>query len=198
MRQSVVNSAPDSTLIVELQQGDLDALGELYDRHRRMVFRTALAITNDEEAASDLLQDVFLRLFRFADRVDPSRPMEPWLYRVTTNLAYTYMKRQKRWWRAIKDMADWLARESRPTSESYAEKEEECNWVRQAITTLPMTHRVVIVLYYVNNQSIQEISEILDIPVGTVKSRLYYGRQTLKKKLGMDREFSKEVNYEFT
>jgi RNA polymerase sigma-70 factor (ECF subfamily) len=193
-----VDNTPDRALILELQAGDLEALGELFDRHRRMVYRTALAITNDEDSAADLLQDVFLRLYRFANRVDPCRPLEPWLYRVTTNLAYTFMKRQKRWWSAIKDMADILARESRPSSEKLAEKEEELLWVRSAIASLPLPHRVVIVLYYVNNQSIQEIAEILEIPVGTVKSRLYYGRQTLKKKLGVEKELRQEVTYEFT
>jgi RNA polymerase sigma-70 factor (ECF subfamily) len=193
-----VENIPDRALILELQAGDLEALGELFDRHRRMVYRTALAITNDEDSAADLLQDVFLRLYRFANRVDPCRPLEPWLYRVTTNLAYTFLKRRKRWWSAIRDMAEILARESRPSSEKLAEKEEELFWVRKAIASLPLPHRVVIVLYYVNNQSIQEISEILEIPVGTVKSRLYYGRQTLKKKLGVEKELRQEVKYEFT
>jgi RNA polymerase sigma-70 factor (ECF subfamily) len=193
-----VENIPDRALILELQAGDLEALGELFDRHRRMVYRTALAITNDEDSAADLLQDVFLRLYRFANRVDPCRPLEPWLYRVTTNLAYTFLKRRKRWWSAIRDMAEILARESRPSSEKLAEKEEELFWVRKAIASLPLPHRVVIVLYYVNNQSIQEISEILEIPVGTVKSRLYYGRQTLKKKLGVEKELRQEVTYEFT
>jgi len=193
-----VNNTSDQALILDLQNDDLEALGDLFDRHRQMVYRTALAITNDEDAAADLLQDVFLRLYRFANRVDSFRPLEPWLYRVTTNLAYTYMKRQKRWWRALKDMAEIFARETKPSSEKLAEKEEELFWVRKGIASLPITHRVVIVHYYVNNQSIQEISDILEIPIGTVKSRLYYGRQTLKKKLEFEKEIQPEVTYEFT
>jgi RNA polymerase sigma-70 factor (ECF subfamily) len=196
--QQDMNTLPDSGIVARLQNGDLEALGELYDRHRLMVYRTALAITNDEETAADLLQDVFLRLNRFSKRIDTSRPLEPWLYRVTSNLAYTYMKRRKRWWRAIQDMAEILHREGGHTSESLTEKREEISGVRKAIAALPIAHRVVIVLYYVNSQSIQEIAEILDIPVGTVKSRLYYGRRTLKKKLGMEREMRQEVTYEFT
>jgi RNA polymerase sigma-70 factor (ECF subfamily) len=193
-----VDHPSDRALVIRLQQGDIDALGNLYDRHRRLVYRTALAITNDEEVAADLLQDAFLRLYRFVHRVDPSRPLEPWLYRVTTNLAYTLMKRRKRWWRALKEMADVLSREPKPSSENLTEHEEECELIRRAVAALPMTHRVVIVLYYVNDQSIREISEILDIPVGTVKSRLYYGRQSLKKKLGMVQDIGQEVSYEFS
>jgi DNA-directed RNA polymerase specialized sigma24 family protein len=67
----------EQELILKLQNGDLDALGELYDRHRQTVYRTALAITGDLDAANDLLQDVFLRLFRFADHIDSQRPLEP-------------------------------------------------------------------------------------------------------------------------
>jgi len=61
-----VNQTEDREVILQLQKGSLEALGVLYDRHRTMVYRTALAITGDPEAASDLLQDVFLRLNRFA------------------------------------------------------------------------------------------------------------------------------------
>lgn len=99
----------DRELIIQLQEGSLNALGDLFDRHQHMVYRTALAVTGDPAAASDLLQDVFLRMHRFADRVDPDRPLEPWLYRTTTNLTYTWVKRHKRYLRSLEDMAEWLS-----------------------------------------------------------------------------------------
>ena len=196
--QQDIHMLTDRMTVLRLQNGDLSALGELYDRHRLMVYRTALAITNDEEMAADLLQDVFLRLNRFVKNIDTSRPLEPWLYRVTSNLAYTHIRKRKRWWRAIQDMAEIIQRDVGATSESLVEKREQNLGVRKAIASLPIAHRVVIALYYVNNQSIQEIAEILDIPLGTVKSRLYYGRRILKRKLGMERELRQEVHYEFT
>ncbi|MEJ2012115.1 MAG: sigma factor, partial [Anaerolineales bacterium] len=64
----------DKALVLRLQDGDLEALGVLYDRHRSLVYRTALAITGEPETAADLLHDVFLRLHRFAHRIDPERP----------------------------------------------------------------------------------------------------------------------------
>ena len=91
----------DGELILQLQDGSLEALGKLYDRHQRMVYRTALVITGDVDAAADLLQDVFLRLHRFASHVDPQRPLEPWLYRMTANLSYTWVKRSRRWLRPL-------------------------------------------------------------------------------------------------
>lgn len=188
-----MDQTQDGQLVLKLQCGDLEALGSLYDRHRQMVYRTALAITNDPEVASDLLQDVFLRMNRFAHRIDPQRPLKPWLYRMTVNLAYSWIKRRNRWIRCLNEMAEWLSRERGPTPDKLAEREEDWQLIQRAIGTLPVTQRVVVILYYVGDMSLQEISEILDVPVGTVKSRLYYGRRSLKKQLGMHRELLPDV-----
>jgi len=194
-----VENALDSDLIRALSSGSLEALGVLYDRYQRMVYRTALAITGDPDAAADLLQDVFLRLHRFVDRVDTARPLEPWLYRVTANLSYTWVKRHNRWVRSLEDVAEWLTGGKKNTPSYQAEADETWGQVRQAILTLPLPQRVVVVLYYINDLSLQEISEILDIPVGTVKSRLHYGRQALKDQLGLLRgEILGDMRYEFT
>jgi len=175
----------DAVLISQLQAGDLEALGVLYDRHRMMVYRTTLAITGDSEAASDLLQDVFLRLNRYASHVDVTRPLEPWLYRMATNLSYSWVKRNKRWMRHFEDFFDWLAGSNSDTPHEELEREEEWRQLQQALQNLPVQQRVVVVLYYLNDLSIQDISEIVEAPIGTVKSRLHYGRLGLRKSLGM-------------
>jgi RNA polymerase sigma-70 factor (ECF subfamily) len=188
----------DRELVLQLQKGDLTALGDLFDRHQRLVFRTAVGITGDEQVASDLLQDVFLRMHRFARHIDPDRPLEPWLYRTTANLTYTWMKRHKRWLRPLEDVAEWLAGSSKQLPANITETDEEWRDVKKAIASLSLQQRVVVVLYYINDLSLQEISEILDVPVGTIKSRLFYGRQALKKYLETGSEKHGEVNYEFT
>ena len=194
-----LKASTDSELTLRLQAGSLEALGVLYDRHRGLVFRTALAITGDAEAAADLLHDVFLRLHRFSAHIDPQRPLEPWLYRMTTNLAYTWVKRRQRWFRPLEDVVDWLAGTRKDTPAYQAEMDDSWRQVQQAVSSLPLSHRGVVVLYYINDLSLHEISEILDIPVGTVKSRLHYGRQTLKQSLGLlAGEILPELQYEFT
>ena len=175
----------DQELVRQLQAGSLDALGELYDRYRQMVYRSALAITGDPEAASDLLQDVFLRLYRFAGRVDTTRPLPPWLYRMTANLAYTWVKRDRRWLQPLEDLADWLAGSALNLPYETAEKMDDWGRVQQAVQTLPISQRVVVVLYYLDDLSLQEIAGVLSVPVGTVKSRLHYGRLALRKHLGL-------------
>jgi RNA polymerase sigma-70 factor, ECF subfamily len=186
----------DRELIQQLQAGSLEALGKLYDQHQRLVHRTALVITGDNEAASDLLQDVFLRLFRFAKNIDPSRPIEPWLYRMTTNLAYDWVKRQNRWPHSLEDLIDWLAMPGKNLPDDAAEKNDEWEQVQRAVSSLPLPQRVVIVLYYLNDLSLQEIADILEVPVGTVKSRLHYGRLALKRKLGLEQEMLPDWNYD--
>ena len=188
----------DRELILQLQEGSLNALGDLYDRHQQMVYRTALAITGEPESAGDLLQDVFLRVHRFADHIDPERPLEPWLYRTTMNLTYTWVKRHSRLVRPLEDIANWITGGKKQSPLDLTEKEEEWEDIRKAISRLPLMQRMVVVLYYINDLSIQEISEILDVPVGTVKSRLYYGRKVLKEHLETNGFNLREVQYEFT
>jgi RNA polymerase sigma-70 factor (ECF subfamily) len=190
---------PDSELVLGLQSGNLEALGTLYDRHRGLVFRTALAITGDGEAAADLLQEVFLRLHRFASHIDCERPLEPWLYRMTTNLSYTWVRRHNRLLRPLEDVADWITGNRKDLPAVRSEMNESWRNIQQALSSLPLSHRGVVVLYYIDDLSIQEISEILEIPVGTVKSRLHYSRQALKKSLDVleDRAMP-DMNYEFT
>jgi RNA polymerase sigma-70 factor (ECF subfamily) len=188
----------DQELVLQLQQGDVNALGDIYDRHKNLVYRTALGITGDEQIAADLLQDVFLRMNRFAHHIDPERPLEPWLYRTTANLTYTWMKRHRRWMRPLEDVAEWLVGSKKQLPSYVAEVTEEWKDVQKAVSSLSLPQRVVVVLYYINDLSLQEISEILDIPVGTIKSRLFYGRKALKKHLEANGVVHGEVNYEFT
>lgn len=194
-----MDAIPDRELIAQLCQGSLEALGQLYDRHQLMVYRTALAITGDPEAAADLLQDVFLRLHRFAGRIDLERPLEPWLYRMTANLSYTWVKRHTRWGKSLEDIAEWLMGGWKNPPLQQVELNDAWRQTQRALSALPISQRVVVVLYYLNDFSLQEIAEALEIPVGTVKSRLHYGRQALKENLGLLAEEGKpEMRYEFT
>jgi RNA polymerase sigma-70 factor (ECF subfamily) len=191
-----VEETVDRELVLRLQEGDLESLGDLFDRHRHLVYRTALAICGDPEMASDLLQEVFLRLNRFAHRIDPERPLEPWLYRMTANLSYTWLKKRNRWLRLVRDITDRFVVDKRPSPHTLAERDETWQWIRQAIMALPIQQRLVVVLYYVNELSIQEISEVLEIPAGTIKSRLYYARKQLKTHLSSQEEALLRVLYE--
>jgi RNA polymerase sigma factor (sigma-70 family) len=116
---------------------------------------------------------------------------------MTTNLSYTWMKRRSLWLRALRDMAEWLSRERRPTPHHLAEMDEAWQQLRQALSSLPLQQRIVVVLYYLNDLPVHDIAAILDIPPGTVKSRLHYGRRALKALLGLREDVLPETYYEY-
>src|SRR5512136_971656 len=176
-------STEDRLLIHRLCDGDLEALGSLYDKYKLVVFRTALAITHDHESAEDILQECFLKLNAYARRIDVSLPLEPWLYRVTVNLAYTYVSRRSRWLTSLESVIDRLVAPARTNTEYHAEMSELQAIIQQAINELQPNQRMTVILYYLNDLSLKEISYIMDCPVGTTKSRLYYGREQLKRQL---------------
>jgi RNA polymerase sigma-70 factor (ECF subfamily) len=197
MRMGVMKN--DAELVRSLQNGNRQALGFLYERHKQQVYQTALAITGDVEAAADLLQEVFLRLFRYARTVDSTRPIQPWLYRVTVNLCYTWLRGRKHWLRPLDDIAHWLTgNEDNPASQEKV-ADEDWQTLQKALSALPVAQRSVVVLYYLNGLSIEEIANSLDVPLGTIKSRLHYGRQALKKHmLAGQGEKITGLGYEFT
>jgi RNA polymerase sigma-70 factor (ECF subfamily) len=189
----------DGWLVVRIREGDLDALGELYERYKTLVYRTALAITRDERAAEDILQEAFLRVYTYADGIDETVPLGPWLYRVTVNLSYSWTSRVKRWLHSIQGTLDRLASPAQWHPEAVTEEQEWRQILRQAIDALPSRHRVVIILHYLEGLSLKEIAYVIDVPEGTVKSRLHYAREKLRKAiLERERRLVPEVAYDFT
>ncbi len=187
----------DSQLIARLQSGDIEALGELYDRYRLQVYRTALSVVRDPDLAEDITQETFLRLHRYSLRVDRTLPLSPWLYRVTVNLCYTWASRRKRWQTRLTSWFDRLLDTTLAGPEQTAEQQDELRALQVAIDNLPINQLVVIVLYYQQGLKLQAIADILERPVGTVKSRLHYGRENLRQSLIADPS-SVAVAYEFT
>ncbi len=193
----MANTHPDGRLIGRVQNGDVDALGELYELYKTRIFRTALAITRDQAVAEDILQETFLRLFRHADSIRRDVPVGPWLYRVAVNLSYTWVQRRWRCAGPLEAVLDHLAAPLQLLPEKMLERGEMRENVRAAIESLPLPHRVVIVLFYLEELSLKEIAHILEIPEGTAKSRLYYAREVLKRTLEEQRLVS-GIAYEFT
>jgi RNA polymerase sigma-70 factor (ECF subfamily) len=186
-------SLSDSDLIERLRQDDLDALGVLFERYRDRVFRTALVIVRDPAVAEDILQDCFLKVYANAQRIDTERPLAPWLYRVTVNLSYTWLSRGKNRRTSIETVVDMLVSPMKQAPDRLTEQTELRQNVRKAINDLSIDQRVVVVLYYLNGLNLQDIAEILDLPIGTVKSRLYYARENLRGRLGTNMQWLPEV-----
>jgi RNA polymerase sigma-70 factor, ECF subfamily len=180
----VVMIETDGDLIVRLRKDDLTALGVLFERYRDQVYRTAYAITRDAAAADDILQDTLLKVYRYAQRIDQSAPLAPWLYRVTVNLSYTWITRHRNRWTPLENAVERLITPLFAAPEQVAERNETRAQLQKAIDSLPFNQRVVIILHYLNELDIGQIAEVLDLPQGTVKSRLFYAREALRHQLG--------------
>lgn len=198
-RVSAFAEREDSFLIARVREGNIDALGELYERHKSKVYRTATAITHDEHMAEDILQEVFLRVNRYAASFDETQPFEPWIYRITVNLSYSWTNRAKRWVHFFQGAMERLKAPSARDPERVTAVREQRELVRRAVERLPESHRVVVILYYLEGLDVSEVALVLDVPEGTVKSRLFYARQKLRDAIAVQPSgVSSEVVYDFT
>lgn len=138
-----------------------------------------------------------MRVFKYADSFDETQPFEPWLYRMTVNLTYSWLNRAKRWVHFFQGVLERLRMPAWLNPEAMIESREQKNLLQRAVNGLSDAHRAIVVLYYLEDLSVGEIAYTLDIPEGTVKSRLYYARKKLRKAItDHDYELLSEVIYE--
>lgn len=155
-------STTDDQLLQAIRDGSRTAWGELFRRHADAAWRTAYAIVRDHARAEDVVQDAFLRAIRAAERFDRQRPFRPWLLRIVTNRAVDVLRHEQ------------FATPGEVEGETFAHLADDADpgEVREAIARLDPDRRTVVVLRYWLDLSPGEIAERLDVPVGTVGSRL--------------------------
>ena len=172
----------DHALIAAIQAGDLKAFEAFYRRYESVVFRTARSLTRDQMAAEDVVVETFLRAHAARDRIDPERPPVPWLQRIAVNLALNHRRRQRHGTVRLEDSGQELE-EASATPESAVEGHETARALARCLDRLPGPARAAIVLRYVHGASLAEIADVLDCPLGTVKSRLHNGLLALRADL---------------
>jgi len=154
---------PDSDLIVLAREGSSEAAGALLDRYWEHAWRAAYAVTADRALADDAAQDAVQRAFGALDSFDETRPFAPWLKRIAANRAIDLLRRGQRLTALDHDVAwETAALESR----------EDLSAVVQAVAALDPQKRVVVVLRYWLDLSVEDIAGVLGVPVGTAASRL--------------------------
>lgn len=176
----------DAELLDGIRAGQREAFEGLYEKHKTAIFKTALAVTGDRQTAEEVLQDTFLRAFAHADSVDPSAPLSPWLHRIALNLSANRLARKRLLIVPLDAIANYFFADSSSSPEELAERNELRQAVQRAVAELDFKHKAVIVLFYLQDFSLNQIAYILDCPVGTVKSRLHYGCKILRQRLGAE------------
>jgi RNA polymerase sigma-70 factor (ECF subfamily) len=171
----------DVVLIDRYLQGDIEAFNELMEAHEGRVFAICLRMLRDREAALDATQDTFLTVFRKVDRYKATAAFSTWLYRVTVNTCYDHLRKQKR------KRADHLP-ETHDIADPSSQDEFEAVDVRpqivDALAELSPEFRSAVVLVDLQGMSIEQASDTLEVPTGTIKSRLFRARKQLSGSLG--------------
>lgn len=182
-------SSSDGDLAVRAASGDRSAAAELITRYHESVRRFLRRLTGREDLADDLAQDTFVRMLRYAHRYDPKYPMRTWLLVIARRLSIRQGQRLKR----QVTVDEWhQADESSPDPMALAGSRDDHEMLRRklqaAIEKLTDPQRQAVVLFHQQGLSVQEVAEVMKVPVGTVKSHLHRGRATMRKILGGDPE----------
>jgi RNA polymerase sigma-70 factor, ECF subfamily len=169
----------DARLVALARTGDDLSFEQLYRKYREPVFRTAMRMTRDAALAEEVQQDCFMRAYDCLDRLNPAPSIGPWLRRVTVNLCLNHLRRRKRVTVPLENLSFTTFDEWSDSSEDVHARKEVVEVISSGLDNLSVTHRRVLILHYLQGFDLGEISVMLDCPVGTVKSRLYYARRRL-------------------
>ena len=189
MPDAAQSRSHDPSLVRRMQSGDLDAFEAFFARYRTPIFRTAYGLTGDHQAAEEVLQDTFARAWQRRSILDADVSPLPWLHRVALNLCYSRLGRRRVAQEPIGDEVAGSFEDPAVLPHERAERQELRLIVRDGVAALSPKHQTVVVLYYLHGLSLQETAEVLDVAVGTVKSRLHYALRSLRGALERDHRF---------
>jgi RNA polymerase sigma-70 factor, ECF subfamily len=178
----------DAEILAEVAAGNIDAYGKIVGRYRGRLYNFVFRFVSDRETAEDIVQETFLRTFRKRKEYRAIANFSTWLFTIAGNLAKSELRRRKRWRLFSIHRDDDSETGIELPDETYrpdkvAESSLADDHIHDAIAALPDNYRQVILLRDVEGMAYQEIAEIVDCPVGTVKSRVNRARLKLQQKL---------------
>ena len=176
----------EANLMARIKKHDESAFQELFSRFQSKIFRTALAILKEEQSAEDALQETFINVYRAAHKFRGDSKVGTWINRIAVNVCLEILRKNKKHKKRTEEdisenhkLTDFKA----GTPFDQARKSEVRVRVWRALKGLGSKHRDVVQLHDLEGYTIREIAQILNVAEGTVKSRLFYGREALKRRL---------------
>jgi RNA polymerase sigma-70 factor (ECF subfamily) len=174
----------DASLISSCRRGDRDALGVLVSRYEKPVFNAAYRMLGNKVEASDVTQNVFVKVFEHLDGYESKFRFFSWIYRIALNESIDQLQRRQRLESAGGDgFIDDQAASTTVGPEDQVNASQLHDFVQAALMELQQDYRAVIVLRHFADCSYEQMAEILHVPEKTIKSRLYSARQAMKEKL---------------
>ncbi|MCK4905642.1 RNA polymerase sigma factor [bacterium] len=163
-------------LILRCKRGETAALEELIHNWERRLFYYVRRLVDNEQDAWDILQEMWLKVIGGIKLLREPRSLPAWLYRIARNTAMSHFRSQNKTSVSLNDNKNT----------SYVEENNEhfhfenAEQVHYGLTQISLPHREVLTLYFLQDLSLEEIAEVLEIPLGTIKSRLYYAKSALR------------------
>ena len=176
-RAAAVETSSDDMLVARIGEGDRLAMQTLFARHRTPVYRWLLRLVGNETLAEDLVSDVFLDVWRQASRFEGRSSVSTWLIAIARFKAISARRR-----RADAELDESVESTVADTADDPAvvlEKKNRDEMLRAALTRLSAEHKEIIDLVYYHEKSVDECAQIIGVPSGTVKTRMFYARRKL-------------------
>jgi len=168
----------EQELIAHSLEHDADAYGQLVERYKRAIYRRCFALLRDEDAAEDIAQETFIAAYYKLASFDQSKKLSTWLFKISTNKCLDVLRSRKRF------VDDELAIQKMVAPSSYdSTRQAEDNEVLMAVTRLDAPQRVAISLYYFEGKTYDEIAEMMNKPVGSIKGWINRAKKILRKEL---------------
>jgi len=180
----------DLKIIESCLLGNTKVFSRLIDSYKNMVYNLSYRMSNNPQEAEDISQEAFLRAFQSLAHFNPSYKFSTWLYQITLNIIRDRFKKKELNYVSLDTPVETDDSELYPqpadftlNPEQIIDQQEKAQAIQQAILSLPLKYREIIVLRHLQDLSYIEIANILKLPAGTVKVRLYRARELLRKNL---------------
>lgn len=182
----------DEALVQRVLAGDPDSFGELIRRYQGRLVNTLYRLVGQLDDAHDLAQEVFMRVYQALDRFDPRYRFSTWIFRVAHNAAIDHLRRRRVRPRAVSLTDSAIGDESAPGLDlpdeapdpgAQLERSQGGAEVRRILARLPWEYRELLVLRHYGELSYEEIAQLKNLPLGTVKNKLFRARQMVRQQL---------------
>lgn len=170
---------PDLQLVKRCQSGDTSAFDGLVHRHKDRIYRLVYRMLNGVSDVDDVAQEIFLKVYSRIRSFQCRSSFSTWLTRIALNQCINYLRSQRR----FRFLLVENQRRSLIEPQKAIERNEKFEKVYQTINSLPPKQKAVVILHYFEEHSCEEVADILNCSVGTVKSRLFHARKAIKKHL---------------
>jgi RNA polymerase sigma-70 factor (ECF subfamily) len=190
-REETPASREDRELVKRAQAGDLVAFRALYDRYNRRAFAVAMGVVRNQADALDVVQEAFIKVHKHLVGFQGTSSFYTWLYRIVMNVSIDHIRRNRKVTEfdetvrhhTVDEGAEIVPRHRTQNASKEVSRDELTTYIQAALDTLPEYHRAVILLREVEGMTYEEMATILNVPKGTIMSRLFHARRKMTEQL---------------